>query len=1023
MPLIPAELRCEYAVNPLGVDSPAPHLSWTLQCSEMGQRQTAYEIQAKSAGRLLWDSGKVVSGETGQIAYHGSPLVSAQPVAWKVRVWDGNGKPSLWSQSAEWTMGLLSPADWQAQWIGAPPTLGKLLVYADPLIGYHAAEAVHQNDLKWVQVDLGKACLISSVRLYPMQHAGKDGFGFPLRFQVEAAEDPDFQHPVMIADETGADYANPGAAPVTFTVSPMTARYVRVTATKLWLRDTVYAFALRRLEVDSEGRDAAAGADVAARDSVEDYGWGRAGLTETETAPDARRDSLLLRRTLTTRPHLTRALAFVCGLGQYELSVNGRKVGTDVLAPGWTKYDKTCLYDTRDITAYLHEGANAVGLLLGNGMYNIHGGRYTKFTGSFGSQKAICQLRLEYADGSTQLIGSDGVWRVAAGPITFSSPYGGEDYDARLLPLGWDRPGFADNHWEQAQTLNGPGGVLRGLESAGPPIKVWETFHPVAIKMLRPGVAVYDLGQNAAFMPRLTVTGPAGASVKITPAELIHADGSVDRVSVGGGEAYWKYTLRGSGKETYFPKFFYHGCRYLQVELNAPDGMALPVVQSLTGVVIGSASPSISQFECSNALFNRISALVRWAQRSNMVSILTDCPHRERLGWLEETHLNGPSLRYGFDLNRLFAKITSDMADSQTGGGLVPSIAPEYAKFGGNTPDERNDFGDSPEWGSAFLLVPWQQYEFTGDLSLLARHYEAMKRYVGHLTGRAQNHLVSYGLGDWYDIGPNPPGYAQLTPPALTATAFYYQDARILAQTAALLHRPDDQQRYQTLAEEIKTAFNEKFWNADTRQYANGSQCASSIPLVMGLAEPTSRQAILDHIVEDVQAKGLTAGDVGYRYLLQALSEGGRSDVIFAMNNQSDKPGYGYQLKQGATSLTEAWDARHSSSQNHFMLGQIMEWFYGGLAGIQPDPSGPGFQKIIIKPSPVGDITWVQAHYDSVRGPIVSEWTKTDHEFTLTVSIPPNTTATVYVPSFAPDTANTVAVYHVGSGQHRFVSR
>jgi alpha-L-rhamnosidase len=1042
--LKPAALRCEYAVNPLGVDTAAPRLSWTLESDRRSQYQTAYEVCVTDKSGLLWDSGKLRSDRTQQIAYAGRPLQSAQQVFWRVRVWDKQDHVSPWSRPAWWTMGLLRESDWQgARWIGTPAAVPAW----SSLIGYHAAETTNGDDAKWVQVDLGRAVSISTVRLFPMQHAGKDGFGFPLRYRVEASDDADFSRPQMIADRTAADELNPGLSPVAFGAHGVTGRYVRVTATKLWKRDaTVYAFALHRLEVDSGDRDLAAGSPVTAKDSAEFGGWGKTALTAFAStssgsisgsipAKAKQTDSLLLRRLFTVKPHLTRALAFVCGLGQYVMSVNGVKAGKDVLAPGWTKYDKTCLYDTRDLTPLLRPGENTVGLLLGNGMYNVHGGRYTKFTGSFGPQKAICSIRLEYADRSVQTIVSDDAWHTSPGPITFSSVYGGEDYDARLLPSGWDQPRFSDSHWDRAMVLSGPGGELRGLDSAGPPLRTFEEFTPVAVKQLKPGVTVYDLGQNAAIMPRLVVSGPAGSVVQITPSELVHPDGSLDRASVGDAPAYWKYTLAGTGVETYFSPFFYHGCRYLQIDLSNPAGGALPTVSSLKGVVIGSDSPPVGQFTCSNDLFNRISTLIRWAQRSNMVSVMTDCPHRERLGWLEEDHLNGPSLRYGFDLNQLFRKITNDMADSQTGDGLVPSIAPEYPVFSGG-------FRDSPEWGSAFLLVPWQQYEFTGDLSLLERHYGGMKRYVTYLSAKSKDGIVDYGLGDWYDIGPRPPGPSQQTPIALTATAFYYQDALILARAAALLGHAEDAQQYGALAEQIKAAFNAKFRHADTGLYATGSQTANAIPFVMGLA-PAGDTRPVAGIIADIHKRGmaLTAGDIGYRYLLQALAQGGRADVIFAMNDQSDKPGYGCQLKTGATSLTEAWDALRSSSQNHFMLGQIMEWFYGGLAGIQPDPSGPGFEKIIIKPSPVGDITWAQARYDSVRGRIVSAWKRDGTRLTLAVTIPANTTATVYVPTDHPDgvmesghlarhapgvvflkSDNGYSVYHIGSGQYVFTA-
>jgi hypothetical protein len=545
-------------------------------------------------------------------------------------------------------------------------------------------------------------------------------------------------------------------------------------------------------------------------------------------------------------------------------------------------------------------------------------------------------------------------------------------------------------------------------------------------------------------MPRLVVQGPPGSSVKIVPSELLKPDGTIDDTACR-GDTSWNYLLKGQGRETWFPSFFYRGARYFQVECSArAAGGGRPVVSSLQAVVVNSSSTPVGQFECSNDLFNRIHTLVRWAQRANMMSVMTDCPQREKRGWLEEDHLNGPSLRYEFDLAQLFTKTMNDMADSQLPNGLVPTTAPEYTVFRDrNTPPGgRGMFGDSPEWGGAFILVPWQQYAFDGDVELLRRHYAQMKNYVAYLGARATNHIVNYGLGDWYDIGPKNPGVSQLTPIALTATAFYFRDVQILSQAARLLGQTADASQYQSLAEDIRAAFNARFYDPTRRVYATGSQTADSIPLVMNLCDPANRPAVLDAVVRDVRARGnsLTAGDVGYQYLLRALADGGRSDVIFDMNNQSEKPGYGFQLRQGATSLTEAWDAGRASSQNHFMLGQIVEWFYHDLAGIGCAPESPGFKSIIIHPQPVGDVTWARAGFDSIRGRIVSDWKKSAHAFTLQITIPPNTTATVYVPSKSGNvqesgkpigrspgvkfiqSTGSEAVYQVESGSYQFTS-
>ncbi|MGC3956430.1 MAG: alpha-L-rhamnosidase C-terminal domain-containing protein [Verrucomicrobiota bacterium] len=393
-------------------------------------------------------------------------------------------------------------------------------------------------------------------------------------------------------------------------------------------------------------------------------------------------------------------------------------------------------------------------------------------------------------------------------------------------------------------------------------------------------------------------------------------------------------------------------------------------------------------------MLNRIRYLLRWAQRANMVSVLTDCPHREKLGWLEQYHLNGPAIRYEFDMARMFTKGMNDMADAQTDTGLVPNIAPEYTEFKGA-------FRSSPEWGSAFLIVPWQQYQFNGDLDLFRTHYADMKRYFTYLENSANNHIIHLSLGDWFDLGPKKSGASPNTPPPVTATAFYYHDAWILSQAAALLGKTNEAQEFAAKAETIRRAFNENFFDATKGTYATGSQCANALPLVFGIVEAANSNAVLASLVKDVEARDtqMTAGDVGYRFLLQALAQSGRSDLVYRMINQDEKPGYGYMLKKGATSLTEAWDANLTTSHNHFMLGHITEWFYKDLVGIDCDPAGPGFKRIIIKPTPVGDLTWAKASYDSARGKISSHWRRDGEKFTLEVEIPPNTAATVYVPS------------------------
>lgn len=716
--------------------------------------------------------------------------------------------------------------------------------------------------------------------------------------------------------------------------------------------------------------------------------------------------SMLLRKEFGVDKQVVRAVLHVCGLGHCVPTLNGRKVGDQVLAPGWSDYRKTVLYDSYELTNLLVQGKNVLGLYLSNGMYNIQADsvRYVKFLNSNGPLKAKAQLDLTYSDGTVGRVVTDASWSVSPGPVTYMNEYGGEDYDARRCPKGWDQPGFVTGSgWMSALVLMPTAALLKGLSCAAPPVKVIETLAPVKMRRLSAQVRVYDMGQNVSQMPKIEVSGPMGSAVRIIPAELVNADGTVDRASAtqdGIRPAWWQYTLATTDKETWSPSFFYQGCRYLQVELMpAPGDTVLPVLHTLTGLVVHSSATPVGDFQCSNELFNKIHDLVRWAQRSNMMSLLTDCPAREKLGWLEQYHLNGPSLRYHFDLNNLFAKSMNDMADGQLDDGFVPNIAPEYFHAGADI--RNNGFRNSPEWGSSFILVPWQQYQFSGDVSLIRTYYDRMKRYLGFLDGLAVDRILNVGLGDWYDIGPKPAWGSQLTPVAFTATAVYFYDYQVMAQMAALLGKQEDAKRFADVSEEIRTAFNQKFYNAEKGLYSTGSNTTQAMPLFFGLAEPAVRKHLADTLVADIRGRGnaFNCGEVGYRFLLKALAMEGRSDLIYDMNNQSSKPGYGYQIAHGATSLTEKWDASVGSfgSQNHFMSGQINEWFFNDLLGIGVESAG--FRSFVVHPMVVGDLTWVKGAYRSVSGLISVSWTRKEKTFCLEVTVPANTTATVHVPA------------------------
>jgi hypothetical protein len=747
----------------------------------------------------------------------------------------------------------------------------------------------------------------------------------------------------------------------------------------------------------------------------------------------------IFRRAFDVTKPVRRAEVYACGLGVHEVRLNGKKLGDSVLEPGWTNYRQSCRFSTYDVTEQLTQGRNALGVMLGNGMYNVVGGRYVKFTGSFGPPMLILQLNIDYADGTSAEIISDGSWKCTDGPIRFSCVYGGEDYDARREFAGWDSPAFDDSQWQAVKGVFGPGGKL--VAESAPPIKVMREFKPIKVTQPKPGVFVYDMGQNHSGLPQLTVQGPAGATVKMIPGELLEADGRV-RQAQSGTPVWFVYTLKGGEREVWRPRFTYYGYRYVQVEgsvaAGTPNAKAeLPRILDVTSQFVHCSAETVGHFACSNVKINQVHAIINAAILSNLQSLLTDCPHREKLGWLEQSHLVAGGMMFNYDLPAFYAKICDDMREAQTAGGLVPDIAPEYTVFPG-------PYRDSPEWGSAYVINPWHVYQMYGDATVLTKHYDGIKRYVAYLDGMAKDHIVSYGLSDWADYGPNPPGESQLSPRGLTATAIYYQDIVTLERMARVLGKQDDAEKYAKLAGEVRAAFNTKFFHADKNQYERNSQTANAMPLMLGLVEEDRRAAILDNLVKVLHnnKNRVNAGDIGFMYLMRALCDNGRSDVLYDVVCQEEGPGYMWQLKKGATTMTETWDCYPNWSQNHCMLGHAEEWFYRGLAGIRPDPAGPGFKRFVLAPQVVGDLTSAAADYRSMYGKITSVWQRQGDALTLSVTVPANSTATVFIPT--QNAASVVegdkpasqadgvkflcvedgaAVYAVSSGSYQFKSK
>lgn len=875
------KMTCEMAESPLLVTALQPRFGWQLESPEQGASQSAWRLClfADNNGKKIpvWDSGKMISGQSQLVPYAGKKLLPGTRYFWRVKVWDENRKPSGWSNWAEFTTAP-DPTSLDAQWIGA----------------------INHRDAR---IPVGK--------IFPTSE-------FPTE-----------------------EYKN------------------------TWNN------------IDSLSRK-----------------------------------SILLRKSFKTEKEIRRAVAYVCGLGHYDLTLNGQKAGDSEFAPLWSDYQKTVYYNACDVTSILKKGENAVGVLLGNGFYNEQGGRYVKLKVSYGAPTLFFKLKIDYRDGTTEEIKSGADWKYSLSPVTFNSLYGGEDYDARLEHKGWDQSGFDDGDWKPVVVQDAPAGKLTAQTAL--PVKIMEHYGVKSFKKLSraeidsasrkskrkigSSTLVFDMGQNLAGFPEITVCGKRGDQITLVVAESLTEEGAANQRQTGRQHLY-QYTLKGDGDETWHPRFSYYGFRYIQVEgVVNPDmenPQELPVLKRIRSCFVYNSVPQVASFECSDTIFNKAHGLIANAVKSNMQAVFTDCPHREKLGWLEQIHLNGPGLMYNYDLANFSPKIMRDIADAQYPDGAIHTTAPEYTLFQGPGMD---DFAESPEWSSTFMVLPWLQYQYYGDDSLIRQYYPRMKKYVDYLAAKAKGHILSHGLGDWYDYGDFRAGFSKNTPVPLVATAYYYYDLKNLSRAAEMLGNEADKAIYSSLAEEVRLAFNKHFFNRGTWQYGSGSQTSNAMPLYFDMVDPEYREAVLANLVADIKAHNnrLTTGDVGTRYLFMTLAENGLNELMFKMNSHEDAPGYGFQLKFGATTLTEQWDPRQGASWNHFMMGHIDEWFFSSLAGIRA--GAPGFKEIIIQPQSVGNLRFVNASFESLYGRIAVSWKKEAGRFFLSVEIPVNCTAKIFLP-------------------------
>ena len=1034
----PETLRCEYAVDPIGLDTPEPRLSWTLASGVRDQVQTAYQIRvASSPERLaagdadLWDSGRVASGEFVHIPYAGAPLRSGTRCHWQVRVWDAAGNPSPYSPPAVWEMGLMADGDWHAAWIavdtsetqGLPTLEGCPWVWSpgrDP--SAPLSTACLRRTLELPDVPVRRALFLVTAdqgfTLYANGHEVARGTYWKVPQWTDLAP---YLHPGanLLALEARKGH---GAAGIIgrLVVEPERGEPITLTIDSAW-------------QAAAQGqpgwqRDAAMGGEWAPAEQVAMHGdrpWGNVEV-KPPAAPCPH-----LRRDFTLRGPVRGARVYATAMGVYELRINGRRVGHDHFAPGWTDYRQRVQYQTYDVTDLLEPGANAIGAILGDGWYAgdvaIFGRHH------FGDYPLRLRLRLhvEYADGTAEDVASDGAWKGAAGPLRSADLIMGEHYDARLELGAWDQPGYQDGGWTAVGLV--PSLPIAVVAQTGPGVQTTGHRHPVALTQPEPGVHIFDMGQNMVGRVRLRVAGPAGARVILRYGEMLNPDGTLYTANLRSARQTDVYTLRSTGAEEYEPRFTFHGFRYVEVRGYPGE----PSLDTLLGVVIRSAAEETGRFACSDPLINQLQSNILWGQRGNFLSVPTDCPQRdERMGWLGDAQIFARTACFNMDLAGFFSKWMVDVADAQTEAGAFTDVAPRAGFIGAG----------AAAWGDAGVIVPWTVYQCYGDTRIIERHYAAMTHWIGYLEESSPGLLrKAEGYGDWLSIDAD-------TPKDLLGTAYFAYSARLLARMAAATGRAADAERYEALFARIRTAFRQAYVQADGRIHAD-TQTAYLLALHMDLLPPELRAAALAHLVENIEQRGwhLSTGFVGVGYLNPTLSEGGRTDVAYRLLLADTYPSWGYPIRNGATTMWERWNSytretgfgdTGMNSFNHYSLGSVGEWLYRSVAGIDTDPAHPGYGHVVVHPRPGGGLSFARGEYRSVRGRIASAWSRAGDHLTLEVEIPAGTAATVHVPADSPEGVQEgqgpaaaaggvtflraeagCAVFRVGSGTYRFTAR
>ncbi|MEW2392251.1 alpha-L-rhamnosidase [Streptomyces venezuelae] len=1017
----------EYAPRPLGIDTPRPRLSWPLASDAPGQSQSAYRIRVATAPDRLddpdvWDSGKVDSADSVLVPYGGPELKARTRYFWSVRVWDAEGRPSSWSDPSWWETGLTSASDWSARWIGAPASLVDAPALDDASWIWFPEGEPSSNAPAATRWFRGRVDVPEGVVRARLVLTADDGFTAYVNgtrvahTEADSAAD-NWRRPVVV-DVT--EQLRPGAA----VLAASATNAVAGPAGLLGLLELTTADGTRNVVTDaswktvdkeptgdwrSPGYD---DASWAAAKVLAAWGAGPWGKVVPAHSPAAqlRHEFRLPGR------KVARARLYATALGLYEARLNGERVGEDRLAPGWTDYRKRVQYQTYDVTELVRSGANALGVTLAAGWYAGNIGWFGPH--QYGARPALlAQLEVTYADGSTERVLSGPGWRAALGPVTGADLMSGEEYDARRETAGWTRAGFDDSDWVAAAPLEKVSAALVAAVDA--PTRVESEISARKVTEPEPGVFVYDLGQNMVGVARLTVSGgKAGTSVRLRHAEVLNPDGTIYTANLRTARATDTYTLKGSGKETYEPRFTFHGFRY--VEVTGYPGK--PPLSAVVGRVLHTAAPFTMDFRTNVPMLDQLHSNITWGQRGNFVSVPTDTPARdERLGWTGDINVFAPTAAYTMESARFLTKWLDDLRDGQADDGAFTDVAPFVGPVGKGVAG----------WGDAGVTVPWALYEAYGDTRVLERAWDSMRKWLDYLEKHSKGYLrPAEGYGDWLNVQDE-------TPKDVIGTAYFAHSADLVARTAEALGK--DPAPYTALFRGVRDAFRAAYVSGDGRVKGD-TQTAYVLALSMNLLPDDRRGPAADRLVELVKSKQwhLSTGFLGTPRLLHVLTETGHTDVAYRLLTQRSFPSWGYQIERGATTMWERWDSIRPdgsfqdagmNSFNHYAYGSVGAWMYANIAGIAP--AEPGFRKVLVRPRPGGGVTEAEGRFDSVRGPVTTRWRTGSDGFRLTLTLPAHTTAEVWIPADAGARVDHgsatflrrddgCAVYSAASGTHRF---